>query len=285
MAATASHELVAEVERLLAELEGLPDPFARQTATAAVQALVELYGAGLERIVEEIAARDDGELAAALAGDELVAHVLLIHGLHPVPVEDRVGEALDSVRPYLESHGGSVQLLGVDGTRVRLRLEGSCSGCPSSSITLKLAVENAIRKSAPEIEEVVAEDSPASPLIQIEVATPGQVPALEGTWEMAGGLPELSYNAVLVKEVAGTALLFLKVGGRIYGYRPDCPACRGSLADASLNGTELACPGCGQRYDAMRAGRGLDRPQLHLEPVPLLEGQDGLVRVGLLAAA
>ncbi len=285
MAATASHALVGEVERLLEELEALPDPFARQTATAAVQALVELYGAGLERIVEEIAARDDGELAAALAGDEIVAHVLLIHGLHPVSVEARVGEALDSVRPYLESHGGSVQLLGVQGTTVRLRLHGSCSGCPSSSITLKLAIENAIRKSAPEIEQVIAEEPRDPPLIQIELATPGPGPELDGTWEMAGGLPELSSHAVLVKPVAGTQLLFLRAGGRIYGYRPSCPACQGSLADASLTGTELTCTACGQRYDVMRAGRGLDRPQLHLEPVPLLEGQDGLVRVALPVAA
>lgn len=285
MAATASHVLVGEVERLLDELEALPDPFARQTATAAVQALVELYGAGLERIVEEIAARDDGELAAALADDELVAHVLLIHGLHPVSVEARIGEALDSVRPYLESHGGSVELLVVDGSTVRLRLHGSCSGCPSSSITLKLAIENAIRKSAPEIEEVIAEDATDSPLIQIEVAIPAPTAQVDGTWEMAGGLPELSSQAVLVKPVAGTPLLFLKLGGRIYGYRPNCPACQGSLADAALSGAALTCTGCGQRYDVMRGGRGLDRPQLHLEPVPLLEGQDGLVRVALPVAA
>jgi Fe-S cluster biogenesis protein NfuA/nitrite reductase/ring-hydroxylating ferredoxin subunit len=286
VAAAAPQTLVADVERLLADLEALPDPFARQAATAAVQGLLDLYGAGLERIVEEIAARDDGELAAALAGDELVAHLLLIHGLHPVSLEDRVTEALDSVRPYLESHGGSVELVGVAGSAVRLRLQGSCSGCPSSSITLKLAIENAVRKSAPEIEEVIAEEPPASasPLIQIELA-PAAGPAPEGAWEMAGGLPELASRAVLVKQVAGTPLLFLRVGGRVYGYRPTCPACEGSLADATLHGTELTCAGCGQRYDAMRAGRGLDRPQLHLEPVPLLEGQDGLVRVALPVAA
>src|SRR5438270_7838042 len=123
--------LVADVERLLADLETLPDPFARQTATAAVQGVVELYGAGLERIVEEIAARDDGELAEALAGDELVAHLLLLHGLHPVPLQGRLMQALGEVRPYLESHGGNVELLGVKGSAVHLRLEGSCSGCPS----------------------------------------------------------------------------------------------------------------------------------------------------------
>jgi Fe-S cluster biogenesis protein NfuA len=173
VAGAAPRELVGDLERLLEDLEALPDPVARQTATAVVQGLLELYGAGLERIVEEIAARDrDGELAAALAGDELVAHLLLLHGLHPIPLERRISEALDSVRPYLESHGGNVEVLGLEAqTKVRLRLQGSCSGCPSSSVTLKLAIENAIQKAAPEIEEVIAEEDPPSKsgLLQIEI--------------------------------------------------------------------------------------------------------------------
>lgn len=184
--AAAPDELLADVERLLEELEALPDPFARQSATAAVQGLLDLYGAGLERIVEEIAAHDDGRIAAALAGDELVAHLLLVHGLHPVPLEDRVREALDSVRPYLESHGGNVELLAIEEATVRLHLEGSCSGCPSSSMTLKLAIENAIQKHAPEIEEVTADEQPPSALIQIDVAPAQQLPRVERVCEIPG---------------------------------------------------------------------------------------------------
>jgi Fe-S cluster biogenesis protein NfuA len=78
-------------------------------------------------------------------------------------VEDRVLDALGEVRPYLDSHGGDVELLGVEGSTVRLRLQGSCSGCPSSAMTLKLAIENAIQKAAPEIVEVV-EVADATPI-------------------------------------------------------------------------------------------------------------------------
>jgi Fe-S cluster biogenesis protein NfuA len=183
---------VARVERLLEQLETLPDPAARQTATEVVQALLELYGEGLGRIVEVLAAHDDGTLAAALADDELVAHLLLLHGLHPVPVEQRVRGALESVLPYLESHGGSVELLGVDEGVAHLRLQGSCSGCPSSSMTLKLAIEEAIFKVAPDVEEVRAEGavSPASPpsgllqpppsgLLQLEVVKPAVAASAE----------------------------------------------------------------------------------------------------------
>src|SRR5437764_575809 len=149
-------ELVAEIERMLEALETIHDAGARELATALVQAIVELYGAGLERIVEEVAAHDrDGVLAERLVGDELVAHLLLMHGLHPVALEDRIVHALAEVRPYLESHGGDVELLGVEESVLRVRLQGSCSGCPSSTMTLKLAIENAVHKHAPEIESVV----------------------------------------------------------------------------------------------------------------------------------
>jgi Fe-S cluster biogenesis protein NfuA/nitrite reductase/ring-hydroxylating ferredoxin subunit len=269
-------DLVADLEHRLEDLERLADPVARDAATAAIQALVELYGCGLERIVAEIAARDDGAMAQALADDDLVAHLLLLHGLHPVPLEVRVRDALGEVRPYLESHGGDVELLAVDPPEVHLRLEGSCSGCPSSAMTLKLAIENAIRKAAPEIEAVVA-DPGLTP-------TPGELLHIEhhGEWTMAGGLPELATSTTVVKPVAGRRILFLRLTGGLYAYEPTCPGCGADLAKAEMHAPgELTCHRCGNRYDAMRAGRCLDAPRLHLEPVPLLEGRDGLIKVAV----
>jgi Fe-S cluster biogenesis protein NfuA len=160
---------VARVDALLDELDSVADEPARATATALVQALLELYGDGLARIVDHVAERDDGALADALAGDELVAQLLLLHGLHPVPLEARVRGALDEVRPYLKTHGGGVELLGIDAGVVRLQLQGSCSGCPSSAVTLKHAVEEAIHKAAPDVAEIVAEDAPQPALLQLEV--------------------------------------------------------------------------------------------------------------------
>ncbi len=102
---------------------------------------------------------------------------------------------------------------------------------------------------------------------------------------MVGGLPELSGGGLTVKPVNGQPILFLRLGDRLYGYRPQCAACGGSLAEAALEASELTCPGCGNRYDVLRAGRCLDSPHLHLEPVPLLVGDDGLVKVALPVAA
>jgi Fe-S cluster biogenesis protein NfuA len=104
--------------------------------------------------------------------DELVAHLLLLHGLHPVPIHDRVSAALDSVRPYLATHGGGVELLGIEQGVVSLRLEGACHGCPSSALTLRAAVEEAVIKAAPDVERIEADGVAEPGLLQIEIACP-----------------------------------------------------------------------------------------------------------------
>ncbi len=157
----------ARIEALLDRLDALPDAAARETATETVQALLELYGDGLRRVVERLGPAQ----ARALADDDLVAHLLLLHGLHPVPVEQRVRAALAGVRPYLDAHGGDVELLGVAGGVARLRLQGSCEGCPASAMTLKLAIEEAVLTAAPDLDGVEAEgvEEPArAALLQIE---------------------------------------------------------------------------------------------------------------------
>ncbi len=139
-----------EVDARLAELESLPDTSARDTGLGAVRALLELYGEGLDRVMAAVHAADPA-LPARLAADPFISHLLLMHDLHPVPVEERVLGALEEVRPYLESHGGNVELLGIDDGVVHLRMQGSCHGCPSSAMTLKTAIEEAIRKAAPDV--------------------------------------------------------------------------------------------------------------------------------------
>ena len=289
----AARERVARVDALLQDLESAIGAVPVDTAIELAGALVDLYGEGLARIVGHIAERDpDGDLARVLASDELVSHLLLLHGLHPVPLETRVREALAEVRPYLESHGGDVELLDIDDGVVRLAMRGSCDGCASSTMTLKLAIEEAIQRAAPDVEEIVAEGTveaapPAPALLQIELSDGLRAapPQADGAWTAAGELPEVRDGEPVVMDVAGAPLLFVALDGGRYAYRPGCPACGASLAGAALAGPELRCGGCGTRYDVRHAGRGLDASEHHLEPVPLLVGADGVARVALGATA
>ena len=151
--AQAPEELVERVQDLLGSLDDIADPFAQQRVQELIGAVLELYGAGLDRILGVIA--DAGEaglpIRDALLDDGIVASLLLIHGLYPVPLEERVVQALDSVRPFLASHGGNVELVSVEEGIARLQLQGSCNGCPSSAATLEHALRDAIDAAAPDL--------------------------------------------------------------------------------------------------------------------------------------
>ena len=274
-------ERVVRVETLLGEIEALKDPTARAKAAEMVQVLLELYGEGLARMMEVVADGEESKRTfGAFAEDELISHLLLLHGLHPLDVEARVVSALEEVRPYLQSHGGNVELLGVEGGVARLRMQGSCDGCPSSAMTLKLAIEEAIQKAAPDLEgieaEGVSEPKPAPTLVAGPTLRRKEKKPKEEqtTWTVVGGLPQLSGGGMLVREISGEPVLFVKLEDDFYAYRHLCPGCGESLEGGSLKGAELGCPGCGRRYDVRRAGTSLDAQQLYLEPIPLLMSEE-----------
>jgi Fe-S cluster biogenesis protein NfuA len=157
---------VQRTTALIEEAQRFPDPKIRRQLEEIVQGILDLHGVGIERMLDKIATTGDAGLALidSLAEDELVGNLLLLYGLHPQELETRIRQALDKVRPYLGSHGGDVELLSVTDGTVRLRLQGSCHGCPSSAITLKQAIEEAVYVAAPDLTalevEGVVESSP-----------------------------------------------------------------------------------------------------------------------------
>jgi len=172
VATTDLRETGARIEQVLAELRSTADPETADRAEDLVRLLVQLYGGGLERVVELLDAEPDGgRLVGTLAEDELVGSLLILHELHPHETERRVLDALEKVRPFLGSHSGDVEYVGItDDGVLQLRLQGSCNGCPSSTVTVKMAIETAISKAAPEIVAVEVEGVAAPPqpgLLQI----------------------------------------------------------------------------------------------------------------------
>jgi Fe-S cluster biogenesis protein NfuA/nitrite reductase/ring-hydroxylating ferredoxin subunit len=260
-------------------------PVAASRAEELVRLVVDLYGAGLERLLDALAdaGRLDGVAQDALADDDLVAALLLVHGLHPHDVGTRVRRALDDVRPYLGSHGGDVTLLEVtaDGV-VRLQFSGTCGSCASSAATLELAVEGAVAAAAPETTGVELVPVPAPggfvPVSAVRVRPPDGNPAAWAGVPAAAGLADGEVRTV---EVSGTPVLLLRVGADTYAYRDRCPVCRGGLAGATAgrqlggSGVLLRCPGCGTRFDVRRAGAAVDGPA-HLDPLPLLVRAEGV---------
>jgi Fe-S cluster biogenesis protein NfuA/nitrite reductase/ring-hydroxylating ferredoxin subunit len=266
-------ELVARVQELQAQLEVL-DPMARALAEELVSAVVQMYGAGLERIM---AAAGDSPVRDELVSDPVVASLLLIHDLYPVPLEERVAEALERVRPYMESHGGDVELIEVSDGVAHLRLQGSCRSCAASSATLELAVRQALEEAAPdlvgmEVEGVVEPDE--------ELAGTPLPMAAPPAWFDVDGLASIAPEEFVSAEVAGAPLVIANVEGTLLAYRDRCAGCGGELHGGELSAGALTCPACGRSYFLPRAGRSLDDERVQLDPVPLLR-ENGSVRVAL----
>jgi Fe-S cluster biogenesis protein NfuA/nitrite reductase/ring-hydroxylating ferredoxin subunit len=285
----AAERLRATGERIdaLLDASGSGGVVARERAEELVRLTADLYGAGLERILDILydAGSLDDRVLAALAKDDLVASLLIVHGLHPYDVGLRVENALESVRPYLGSHGGDVELLEVsDVGVVRLRLLGSCDGCPSSSVTLKLAVEGAIEAAAPEVISIEVEDAASSrsegliPVssLRSRLEETSSYPA--ASWEPVPELGDLAPGVVITTEVSGTPVLACRIGSDLFAYLDRCARCETSMGGAVLSRrlgaavgeAVLRCPGCQAHYDVRRAGACLDDEALHLTPVPLL---------------
>jgi Fe-S cluster biogenesis protein NfuA/nitrite reductase/ring-hydroxylating ferredoxin subunit len=307
----APERLVERVQELQDQLDATADSTARELADELVSAIVQMYGAGLERIVERLfAAGTDGEqIAVGLTEDPLVATLLLIHDLHPVPLEDRVQAALESVRPYMESHGGGVEFLSLEDGVARIHLRGSCSDCSASSVTLELAIKQALEEAAPDLAGLEVEGvapqmtglalpmsdgaaptglelpivmTPASPALRDrpggELAGPPSPPS----WFELESVGDLADGAMIAITVAENDLVIANVEGTLLAYRDVCASCGGALRDGELLAGALACPSCQRAFFLPRAGRSIDAERIQLEPVPLLREQ-GRVKVALAA--
>ena len=287
-------ELLERVQQLTERVDGLSDVHARTLAQELLASVIAMYGDGLTRIMDVIAgSREAGAtILDELSQDGAVASLLLIHDLYPVPLRDRVLEALDTVRPYMESHGGNVELVELRDGVARLALQGSCNGCAASRATLETAIEQALRgaRAGPGRAGGLGRDrgraaaaasrcrwraavsscrSSQSPVGRASGPLGGARASRRG--RRPGGLRELT--------IEGGAVLFADVGDSLLAYVNECAACGEPLGAGELDGGLLRCPACEVAFDLPRAGRAAGGEPLQLRPVPLL--QDGGLRVAL----
>ncbi len=291
----ASHSMKAKTlegrlrhfETLLEQINASVDSSTQAKIEEVIRVLMELHGAGLERLLDliwESGPEGKALIDGPIVQDDLASSLLLLHGLHPLSLETRVSQALEKVRPYMRSHGGDVDILGIteDGV-IHLRLDGTCHGCPSSRVTLKFAVEKAIYEAAPDAAgiEVIGENDAEIERRgdAVRQAEAGKIVNGKG-WVEVRGLETLEPGAVRIQNVAEASILFCRIENSFYAYGSRCPKCGQSLGQAKMAGVELTCAQCGHRYDVMRAGRDLDEPALHLAPLPLIT-DSGRIQVAL----
>ncbi len=270
------------LEALFRKADAHPDPEVRELALDLSEAVMHLHHETLFRIVVLLRNLPGGEdVLEVLKGDQVVGTLLREHGViedDGGDLEARVVAALDKVRPYMHGHGGDVELLGVENGVARLRLQGACHGCASSTLTLKMGVEQILKEAVPELAGIEVEGLPAVTVGHTEAfISLDQIGQNARAWTVVASADELTFG---VKHVAvdGASLVLCTAFGKVYAVRDRCPR-GGSLRDARLEAFLLVCPCHEERYD-LRSGRSLTDPNLSLELIPLVVEQ-GKVRVAV----
>ena len=227
------------------------------------------------------------QLVAAGETDHPIAQALLTM-YDVIDVDDHilVEEALDQVRPYIESHGGELELLEVEEGVVHVQLSGSCSGCAASAITLKRGVEESLREHYPNFKELVSHEPEGAEAEQTNGGGP-QLLQIEGlepkrklrrpVFEDAGMIDDLPEGQMKAVEVDGESILIVNIEGEPYAFKNFCPVDeRLSLEGGRVTGKVIVCPWHNCGYDARsgrRADNEQDKPDLVVVPIALRDGK------------
>ena len=168
---------LGSIEELLHKIESSADPSLRTTAQELIQLVMDLHASGFERMLELVhTAGGAGEnIIERLGQDELVASLLVLHGLHPLTLEDRVMRGLEKARSRLKTHGVEMDLLSFQGGVVHLRLNAHGHGCGSTAQSLKQIIEDSLYQAAPDLTSLIVEGAEEKEgFVPLEVLLGGQ---------------------------------------------------------------------------------------------------------------
>lgn len=248
------------------------DEAQRATVAGYKRAIENLHRAALIRLIRRVKQASLPAIRAA-AEDELVYVLLRYYDLvkpRVQPLEERIQLALEEVRPHLKSHNGDVELVAIrPPDTVEVRLVGTCSHCPASSLTLSDGVEQAIKRHCPEINRVVAVNT------QPEISAPTPTPSLAPHWLELTSLAEVPTQGVLAMKVEGRSLLLTRTGSTVVCFHNACSHLGLPLDSGPIEQGILTCPDHGFRY-RLETGACLTVPAMPLQQYPV-QVQDGRV--------
>ena len=264
-------ELAAAVDGAVAAVSELEDEAARAAASELQAAIEAFHRPALVHIVRTL--RDDPrgkELLFELVDDPSVRAVLGLHGIIRADPMTRGRQALASVRPYLQSHGGDVELVRIESGTAFVRLQGSCSGCSMSAVTLRESVEEALVAGVDEVERIEElDDGPTTAFIPLASVGRKQ----ETGWVRGPSVDDVPPGGMLrvdvVPEGGGAPQSFLAthVDRRIAVFRNECVHQGRTLDGGLLEQGVLTCPWHGFTFDAA-TGECLSAPGAQLVQVP-----------------
>ena len=260
-------QLAERVDKAIAEVQTL-EPNVRAKAMALKSTIEEFHKAGLTHIVRTLKNDPHGkQLLFEMVDAPTVYALFAMHGLIRADLRTQVSRVIEMVRPYMQSHGGDVSLVDLQGKTVFVRLSGNCDGCSMSAVTLRNTVEESLREHVPEIERVeVVDDAPAS-LVQLTVSN--EQGDAHG-WVEGPLVSQVDESKPFAFESGEHNILLIKSRDGLRAYRNACAhqglPLDGGLLDAKA-GT-ITCPWHGFQFDS-ESGECFSAPQCQLEPFPL----------------
>ena len=276
-------DLADAVDKALLVVHAKP-PEVQKPALDLKSAIEAFHKLGLTKIIQLLKEDSRGkEILFELVDDPAVYALFQMHGLVREDPTAKAARVLDSVRPYMQSHGGDVELVEVREDTVVVRLSGSCNGCSMSAITLRNTVEEAIHEHMPQIKNV--EVTPNEPNEQAnhshENASGSNVgfvsldsitgtPKLDHGWTLGPPASTVQEAVPYLLEADGTSVIVVRHKGRFQAFRNEC-AHLGMPLDGGTVDLEtgvLVCPWHGFRFDCT-SGECLTVPEAQLEALPL----------------
>jgi Fe-S cluster biogenesis protein NfuA/nitrite reductase/ring-hydroxylating ferredoxin subunit len=280
---TELEELAKEVDKTLALVQG-QGPEAQKPALALKDAIEAFHKLGLTRIIQRLKNDSRGkELLFELVDDPVVYALFAMHGLVREDLGTQAARVLDMVRPYMQSHGGDVELVEVREDTVVVRLSGSCNGCSMSAVTLRNTVEEAIREHLPQIRNVeVAPNEPESASAKssgfVPLGSIAGVPKLDHGWALGPVAAEVQEAVPFRWDTDGTSILIVRFHGQLQAFRNECAHMGMPLDGGNIDPETgvLACPWHGFRFDCTN-GECITVPEAQLEALPLRVEQGRIV--------
>jgi Fe-S cluster biogenesis protein NfuA/nitrite reductase/ring-hydroxylating ferredoxin subunit len=230
-----------------------------------------LHKAALTRLIKSLKQESMPALRHAVE-DEVVYAVLLYHELvkpPKTPLELRVQSALEEVRPGLKSHNGDVELVAIKlPDTVEVRLIGTCSSCPSSTLTLSEGIEQAIKNYCPEITKVVAvNNKPITNSGNSGLNSPFS-PKTTTTWIKVTTIDQVPESGILTGQIGDVPLILYRQGVNITCYRNACSHLAYPLDRGKLDNGIITCASHGFQYK-LDTGECLTTPDISLHSYPV----------------
>ncbi|MDZ8105658.1 MAG: NifU family protein [Nostoc sp. DedQUE12a] len=263
-------ELVQEINRFEAIISEW-DESQRCVAVGLKRAIEALHKAALTNLIKSLKEESMPALRHAVS-DELVYAVLLYHELVKPPkpaLAQRIQAALEEVRPGLKSHNGDIELVAIKPPdTVEVKLIGTCSSCPASSLTLSQGVEQAIKNHCPEITKVVAVNHNSTVNTANSTLISPFSSQLTSTWVKVATIEQVPEFGVLAVKLAGTSLILYRQGVTFKCYRNACAHLGNPLEEGKVENSIITCPSHGFEY-SLETGKCLTAPDISLQSYPV----------------